>query len=71
MNFQSNVPIASKFTVYIKVTILSIPPHGITILIVDIINWVVNNIALPTSMIFLLLLLDIPLLMEPEFNSNI
>lgn len=71
MNFQSNVPIASKFTVYMKVTILSIPPHGITILIVDIINWVVNNIALPTSMIFLLLLLDIPLLMEPEFNSNI
>lgn len=71
MNFQSNAPIASKFTVYMKVTILSIPPHGITILIVDIINWVVNNIALPTSMIFLLLLLDIPLLMEPEFNSNI
>lgn len=71
MNFQSTVLIASKFTVYMKVTILSILPHGITILIVDNINWVVNNITLPTSMMFLLPLLDTPLLMEPEFNSNI
>lgn len=38
MNFQSTVPIASKFTVYMKVTILSISPHGITILIADNIN---------------------------------
>lgn len=35
MNFQSTIPIASKFTEYMKVTILSIPPQGITILIVD------------------------------------
>lgn len=42
----------SEFTVYARATTLSIPLHGITILIVDDTNRVLN-IILPASMIFI------------------